>query len=143
MTVAVDVVVPDALLAASVYVVVDVGLTLAEPLADADVSVPGVTAMLVAPVVTQLSVLAEPEFIPAGFAANDLIAGADPVGGLVTVASGLLVEPPQPVTPIHASRARITAQWASPAELRVELTARLTREGGESKRNPSVATHLW
>ena len=143
MTVAVDVVVPDALLAASVYVVVDVGLTLAEPLADADVSVPGVTAMLVAPVVTQLSVLAEPEFIPAGFAANDLIAGADPVGGLVTVASGLLVEPPQLATPAHVSRARTTAHRASLSELRAQLPARLTQSVGEPKRKPSFATHSW
>jgi hypothetical protein len=143
VTVAEDVVVPDVLLTASVYVVVDVGLTLVEPVADADVSVPGVIAMLVAPVVTQLSVLAEPELIPAGFAVNDLIAGADPAVGPVAVESGVLPEPPQPVTPINASRARITVQWASPAELRAELTARLTQEVGESKRNPSVATQLW
>jgi hypothetical protein len=49
-------------------VVVVVGLTLVEPLADVDVNVPGAMAMLVAPVVPQLSVLLEPDMMLVGLA---------------------------------------------------------------------------
>jgi len=56
-------------------VVVAVGLTLVEPLADVDVKVPGVMATLVAPVVAQLNVLLEPEVILEGLAAKELIIG--------------------------------------------------------------------
>ncbi|MGO9339773.1 MAG: hypothetical protein ACLPY1_19920 [Terracidiphilus sp.] len=62
--------------------VVAVGLTLVEPLADVDVNDPGVMAMLVAPVVAQLSVLPEPEGILAGMAVNEPIVG---LLGVVTV----------------------------------------------------------
>ena len=55
--------------------VVAVGLTLVEPLADVDVNVPGVMARLLAPVVTQLSVLLEPEVILEGLAVKELISG--------------------------------------------------------------------
>jgi hypothetical protein len=51
---------------------------LAEPLADVDVNVPGVMAILVAPVVTQLNVLFAPGFTLVGFAANEVIVGMDP-----------------------------------------------------------------
>ena len=54
---------------------VAVGLTLVEPLADVEVNVPGVMASLLAPVVTQLSVLLEPEVIPVGLAVKELITG--------------------------------------------------------------------
>jgi hypothetical protein len=56
-------------------VVVAVGLTLVEPLADVEVNVPGVIARRLAPVVTQLSVLLEPEVIPVGLAVKELITG--------------------------------------------------------------------
>jgi len=56
-------------------VVVAVGLTLVEPLTDVDVKVPGVMAMLVAPVVAQLNVLLEPEVILEGLAVKELISG--------------------------------------------------------------------
>jgi hypothetical protein len=56
-------------------VVVAVGCTLVEPLAEVDVNVPGVMAMLVAPVVTQLSAVLEPETMLAGLALKELIAG--------------------------------------------------------------------
>ena len=46
--------------------VVAVGLTVVEPLADVVVNVPGVMAMLVAPVVEKESVLAEPDAMLAG-----------------------------------------------------------------------------
>jgi len=59
-----------------------VGLMLVEPPADVDVNVPGVMAMLVAPVVSQLSVLLVPEFTLVGFATKDVITGTElfPVG---------------------------------------------------------------
>lgn len=50
--------------------VVAVGLTLVELLADVDVNVPGAMAMLVAPVVPQLSVLLEPDVMFAGLASK-------------------------------------------------------------------------
>ena len=55
--------------------VVAVGLTFVEPLADVDVNVPGVMARLVAPVVAQLNVLLEPEVMLVGLAVKELIAG--------------------------------------------------------------------
>ena len=55
--------------------VVAVGLTLVEPLANVEVNVPGVMAILVAPVVTQLSVLLEPELMLVGLAVKELIVG--------------------------------------------------------------------
>jgi hypothetical protein len=56
-------------------VVVTVGLTLVEPLADVDVNVPGVMATLVAPVVVQLRVLLEPDVMLVGFAEKESIVG--------------------------------------------------------------------
>jgi hypothetical protein len=56
-------------------VVVAVGLTLSEPLAEVDVNVPGVMAILVAPFVAQLSVLLEPEVILVELAVKELIVG--------------------------------------------------------------------
>jgi hypothetical protein len=102
------------------------------------VSALGVTATLLAPVVTQLSVLLEPDLMLAGLAVKDVTAGAEPVCGLVMGGSGLLVEPPQPVRPAQATRTRTAAQRPNPA--RTELSFRLAVEGGERKRNPSVAT---
>jgi hypothetical protein len=55
--------------------VVTVGLTLVEPVADVDVNVPGVMAILVAPVVEKLNMLLEPEVMPVGLAVKELIAG--------------------------------------------------------------------
>jgi hypothetical protein len=57
VTFAVEVTEPPEFVAVSVYVVVVVGLTVVEPLADVDVNEPGVMAILAAPVVAQLSVL--------------------------------------------------------------------------------------
>jgi hypothetical protein len=66
-------------------VVVEVGLTLVEPVADVDVKLPGVMARLVAPEVVQLSVLLEPELIEVGFAPKEVMVGAPGVA-IVTVA---------------------------------------------------------
>lgn len=82
--------------------VVAVGLTTVNPLADVDVNDPGVMAMLVAPAVVQLSVLLEPDAMLAGLAVKEVIVGAVP---------SPVVEPdddppPQPAIPRQASRAR-------------------------------------
>ena len=66
--------------------VVAVGLTLIEPLADAEVNDPGAMATLVAPLVAQLSTLLEPEVILAGLAVKELMVGLLPAGVTVTVA---------------------------------------------------------
>ena len=58
--------------------VVTVGFIVVEPLADVEVKVPGVMAILVAPAATQLSVLLVPEFMLVGFATKDVIIGPDP-----------------------------------------------------------------
>lgn len=87
--------------------VVEVGLTLVEPVAAVEVNVPGVMAMLVAPVVAQLSVLLAPEVMPVGFAAKEL-----------TVGVGCELVPPdedddpQPMSPAQANRT--TASSAPP-----------------------------
>jgi hypothetical protein len=75
VTFAVAVVEPEAFVAVSVKVVVAVGLTFVEPLADVDVNVPGAIARLVAPVIAQLTVLLEPEVISVGLAVKELITG--------------------------------------------------------------------
>ena len=65
------------------------GLTVVEPLAEVDVNVPGVMAMLVAPVVLHASVLLEPDSMPAGLAAKEVIFG------LVMVTVALAVFEPE------------------------------------------------
>jgi hypothetical protein len=89
-------------------VVVAAGLTLADPLADMEVNVPGVMAILIAPVLVQLRVLLAPEFMVVGFAAKDVIAGTAPFSGDEPD------EPPQPANPAQANRVRKSAQRDSP-----------------------------
>jgi hypothetical protein len=72
-------------------VVVEVGLTLVDPLPEVDVKLPGVMAMLVAPVVDQLSVLLEPEEMLAGFAVKELIDGL--LAAFTVTETSALVEP--------------------------------------------------
>jgi hypothetical protein len=92
-------------------VVVAVGLMLVEPLADADVNVPGVMATLVAPVAAQLNVLVAPEFMLVGFAEKELIVGAEPFP------SDELDElVPQPASPTQTASIRSTAERCSPEE---------------------------
>ena len=76
------------------------GLTLVEPLAKVDVNVPGVIAMLVAPVVAQLSVLLAPELMLVGLALKDVIAGAEPFpeGEFDRVPDVQLVRPAQKIS---------------------------------------------
>jgi hypothetical protein len=72
-------------------VVVAVGLTLVEPLADVDVNVPGVMAMLVAPVVAQVRVLLEPEVMLVGLAVKEPIVG--PLGVFTVTVTVAVVDP--------------------------------------------------
>jgi hypothetical protein len=69
-----------------------VGFTVNVPLGESDLNVPGVMAMMVAPVVAQVSLLLAPVSMLAGLAVNELI-----VGGLVTVT--------------------VTAAWPEPADV--------------------------
>ena len=109
--------------------VVAVGLTLVEPLADVDVNVPGVIAILVAPVVAQFSVLLEPEAMLVGLAVNELIVGAEPFPGELPE--------PQPATPAHANRMSAVAQRYTPEECGPrELSLFLQNERVESMRAP-------
>jgi hypothetical protein len=73
-------------------VVVAVGLTVVEPLAAAEVNVPGVMAMVVAPVTVQLNVLLDPELMLVGFAVKELMVGLLAWAVMVTVAVDV-VEP--------------------------------------------------
>ena len=52
-----------------------VGLRTTDPLADVDANVPGVTAMPVAPVVTQFTVVLLPAMMDAGLAVKAVIVG--------------------------------------------------------------------
>jgi hypothetical protein len=94
-------------------VVVAVGLTLIEPLADVEVNVPGVIAMLVVPAADQLSVLLEPEFMLVGFAVKDVIVGTEPFP------DGAFDEYPeaQPKRPAHAAKARMSAYCSNAEEI--------------------------
>jgi hypothetical protein len=63
-----------------------------------DVKLPGTIAMLVAPVVDQLSVVLDPEEIVVGFAANELI-----VGLLVAFTVTVTVDVAEPVAFVAVS----------------------------------------
>jgi hypothetical protein len=93
--------------------VVAAGLMLVEPLAEVDVNVPGVMAILVAPAAAQLSVLLVPELMLVGLAVKEVIVGPEsfPGGELDEGA-----EPPQPDSPTQANRIRTSAQGSSPKE---------------------------
>jgi hypothetical protein len=109
---------------------------LVEPFADVEVNVPGVMAMLVAPVVAQLSVLLEPEAILVGLAAKDVIVGTEP---FPEGEPDELAEP-QAARPAQAHRVRTSAQRCSPEESsRQELGLYLQNELEESIRNPFAA----
>jgi hypothetical protein len=93
-------------------VVVAVGLMLVEPLANDEVKVPGVMAILVAPVAAQLSVLLAPEFMLVGSAVKEVIDGMEPFPEDPLDA----VDAPQPASPAQAKRMRTSEQRASPEE---------------------------
>src|SRR5208282_1027857 len=111
---------------------------LVEPLADVDVNVPGVMAILVAPAAVQLSVLLAAEFIVVGFAVKEVIVGAElfPEGELDEVM-------PQPASPAQANRTRTNEQRSSPDELSPEELGLFRRNGlVESMRNPKQAQSI-
>jgi hypothetical protein len=83
-------------------VVVAAGLRTTDPLADVDANVPGVTAMPVAPVVAQVSVVLAPAMMDTGLAENVPIVGA---ATCLVIGSGLV----QPANPMKAGR-RTSAQ---------------------------------
>lgn len=98
--------------------VVAVGLTIVEPLADVDVNDPGVMETLVAPRVPQLSWLLPPELIVVGLAVKEPIVGAAALAG---AAIDGVVEP-QPASKAQADkmnkfRLRFSANDLSFAEL--------------------------
>jgi flagellar biosynthesis protein FliR len=62
-----------------------------EPLADVDVKLPGAMAMVVAPVVDQLSVVLDPDEIVVGFAVKELIAGL--LAGFTVIVTVDVAEP--------------------------------------------------
>jgi hypothetical protein len=105
--VTVDVVEPAELVAVSVYAVVVAGITFVDPFADAEVNVPGVMAIVEAPLVDQASMLLAPELIPEGLAVKEAIAGIVPLSG-----AGL--DEPQPEKPAHTNRMRAAAQSLGP-----------------------------
>ena len=77
---------------------VAVGLTVVEPLAVVEVNVPGVMAMLVAPLVTQLRVLLEPGVMLVGLAVKELMVGL--LGGALTVTVAVDVTEPAPLVAV-------------------------------------------
>jgi hypothetical protein len=116
-------------------VVVAVGLTLVEPLADVDVKVPGVMEMLVAPDVAQLSVLLVPELMLVGLAVKELIVGAEffPDGELDEVGEEQLDRP------AHRNIVRTSAQRSRREELRSRGLNLFLQNGlRKSMRNPVV-----
>ena len=109
---------------------------LVEPLADVDVNVPGVIAILAAPAAAQLSVLVVPEFMVVGFAKKDVMVGKEPFP------EDELDEDveAQPDRAIQANRARTSAQRSSSKELSPgELSLFAQNDLGESIRNPFLA----
>jgi hypothetical protein len=92
---------PALLAAVSVYVVVADGDTAVEPVGAAEVNPPGLIAMLVAPLVDQLSVLLAPVLILEGLAVNEVIVGfAPPDAVTVTVATLVTVSAPLPAVSV-------------------------------------------
>lgn len=91
--------------------VVAVGLTLVEPLADEELNAPGEIEIAVAPLVVQLRVVLAPELMIVGLAANDAIDGMELLpGGVLTV-----VVPAHALRPKQASK-MTTSAWKSKRE---------------------------
>jgi hypothetical protein len=85
---------------------------LVEPLADVEVKLPGVMAILVAPAAPQLSVLLVPEFMLVGFAVKEVIVGPDPFDDELV---------PQPSNPTQTARTRTRTQRCTSEELNPRL----------------------
>lgn len=93
VTVALLVIKPAPLVAVSVYPVDTEGATTVEPVAAVDVNPPGLMAMLVAPLVAQLSVLVAPALMLAGLAMNEVMVGFALAGAVTVTVAALVIEP--------------------------------------------------
>jgi hypothetical protein len=102
-----------------------------------EVNVPGVMAILVAPVTTQLKVLFVPEFTLVGFALKDVIAGVELVPGDEFDEA----PEPQPVRPAQANEIRIIAQSAGPKERSFREIRSILQDLAKSKHPPLVAVN--
>lgn len=104
-----------------------------------DVNVPGVMAIVVAPVAAQLSVLLVPEFMVVGFAVKEVTVGMDPFP------DELCEVEPQPTSPMQANRMTARAQRSrreslSPRELSLFLRDELVESMRECLRNHAQQT---
>jgi hypothetical protein len=124
LTVTVAVTGPVALVAFSVYVVATVGFTIIEPFANADVNVPGVMAMLAAPLVVQLNVVLAPELMLVGFAVKEMIAGDWPASGIEVIEVNEL----QATSPAKTKEMRIGEQSPGREEIGPEKSSLLPQE---------------
>ena len=97
--------------------VVAVGLTLIEPLADEELKLPGAIETAVAPFVVQFNVLLAPELMVLGFGVKDAIVGADAVPGFWFMGLAAL-PPPQPARPAKPSNTKAMAKRSSPEHSR-------------------------
>jgi hypothetical protein len=88
-------------------VVVAVGLTVVEPLADDELKLPGEIEIVVAPLVAQLRVAFAPELMLVGFAAKEVTEGTEPE---FDGEFGALVVLPQPARPTQTSKRSTSAQ---------------------------------
>lgn len=119
--------------------VVAVGLTLVEPLADADVNVPGVMAIVAASVVSQLSVLPEPEFMLVGAAVKEVIAGAE----AASEDEFDCITELQPASPIQANRTSTIRQGFSPEARSARLLSPiLQNEPAEPMQSPLAIVEI-
>jgi hypothetical protein len=93
VTVAALVTVSAPLLAVSVYTVVADGDTMVEPLAAVEVNPPGLMAIPVAPLVTQLRVLLAPAVMLEGLAINEVMVGFGPPDAVTVIVAALVTAP--------------------------------------------------
>jgi len=88
-------------------VVVAVGLTVVEPLADDELKLPGEIEIVVAPLVAQLRVALAPELMLVGFAAKEVTEGTEPE---FDGEFGALLVLPQPARSTQTSKRSTSAQ---------------------------------
>jgi hypothetical protein len=84
--------------------VVVVGLRITDPLADVDANVPGATAMPVAPVVAQFTVVLLPAMMDVGLAVKEVMMGA----ATSLVVGNFSVQPARPVKAGRRTNAQTT-----------------------------------
>jgi len=114
-------------------VVVDVGLTVVEPLANVEVNDPGVMEILVAPVEDQLRVVLEPEGMVAEAAVKEEMFGAELFVEVEEVAAA------QPSRPTQSSKTSVTAQSCLTVLCGPRGVSRFAENKlGESMHSPSV-----